>query len=212
MKKILFDFLPLLVFFGCYKLGGMHPDVAQAWVNGNLSAVLSGGSATAEQAPMVLATLAGILANAAQIVYLLARGRKVDFMLWLSLFFFVVFGGLTIYLHDENFIKWKPTLIYWCFGVGLLGARYLFNRNAIRQTMGAQLELPEEVWERLNLLWTVFFFALGGINLFVAFVLFKSDTASWVSFKAFGTTAITFVFILGQTFYLAKYIKDEEAK
>jgi len=152
-----------------------------------------------------------MLANAAQIVYLLARGRKVDFMLWLSLFFFVVFGGLTIYFHDEIFIKWKPTLIYWCFGVGLLGARYLFNRNAIRQTMGAQLELPDDVWERLNLMWTAFFISLGFINLFVAFVLFKGDTPSWVSFKAFGATALTFVFIVGQTFYLAKYIKDEEA-
>jgi intracellular septation protein len=211
MKKILFDFFPLLVFFGCYKYGGMHPDATAALVNAHLSGVMAGGTATAEQAPMVLATIAGMAANAAQIVYLLLRGRKVDFMLWLSLFFFVVFGGLTIYFHDEIFIKWKPTLIYWCFGLGLLGARYLFNRNAIRQTMGAQLELPDDVWERLNLMWTAFFISLGFINLFVAFVLFKGDTPSWVSFKAFGATALTFVFIVGQTFYLAKYIKDEEA-
>jgi intracellular septation protein len=211
MKKILFDFFPLLVFFGCYKLGGMYPDATTAWVNAHLSGVMAGGAATAEQAPMVVATIAGVLANAAQIIYLVALGRKVDFMLWLSLFFFVVFGGLTIYFHDENFIKWKPTLIYWCFGLGLLGARYLFNRNAIRQTMGAQLDLPDDVWERLNLMWTAFFIVLGLVNLFVAFVLFKGDTPSWVSFKAFGATALTFVFIVGQTFYLAKYIKDEEA-
>jgi intracellular septation protein len=77
--------------------------------------------------------------------------------------------------------------------------------------MGAQLTLPDEVWERLNVSWTVFFAALGFINLFVAFVLFKADTASWVSFKAFGTTGLTFAFIIGQTIFLAKYIKDEEA-
>lgn len=209
--KILFDFLPLLVFFACYKLGGMHAEAVQAFVNTYMSGMLAGGSATAEQAPMVIATLAGILANALQIVYLKARGRKVDFMLWLSLFFFVVFGGLTIYFHDENFIKWKPTLIYWCFAVGLLVARYYFKNNLIRKAMGTQLTLPDEVWEKLNLSWTVFFAALGCINLFVAFVLFKADTASWVSFKAFGTTGLTFAFIIVQTIFLAKYIKDEEA-
>lgn len=209
--KILFDFLPLLVFFACYKLGGMHAEAVQAFVNTYMSSLLAGGSATAEQAPMVIATLAGILANALQIVYLKARGRKVDFMLWLSLFFFVVFGGLTIYFHDEIFIKWKPTLIYWCFAVGLLVARYAFNNNLIRKAMGAQLALPDDVWEKLNLSWTVFFAALGCINLFVAFVLFKGDTPSWVSFKAFGTTGLTFAFIIVQTLFLAKYIKDEEA-
>jgi intracellular septation protein len=208
--KILFDFLPLLVFFACYKLGGMHAEAAQAFVNTYMSGMLSGGSVTADQAPMVIATLAGILANAAQIVYLKARGRKVDFMLWLSLFLFVVFGGLTIYFHDEIFIKWKPTMIYWCFAVGLLAARYWFKNNLIRKAMGSQLTLPDDVWEKLNLSWTAFFAALGFINLFVAFVLFKSDTASWVSFKAFGTTGLTFAFIIVQTIYLAKYMKDEE--
>lgn len=208
--KILFDFLPLLVFFGCYKLGGMYPEAALAFVNTHMSGMLSGGSATADQAPMVIATLAGILANAAQIVYLKLRGRKVDFMLWLSLFLFVVFGGLTIYFHDEIFIKWKPTMIYWCFAVGLLAARYWFKNNLIRKAMGSQLTLPDDVWEKLNLSWTAFFAALGFINLFVAFVLFKSDTASWVSFKAFGTTGLTFAFIIVQTIYLAKYMKDEE--
>jgi intracellular septation protein len=209
--KILFDFLPLLVFFATYKLGGMHAEAAQAFVNTYLSGILSGGSATAEQAPMVIATLAGIFANALQIIIVKARGHKVDAMLWLSLFFFVIFGGLTIYFHDENFIKWKPTLIYWCFAVGMLVARYYFKNNLIRKAMGAQLTLPDEVWERLNVSWTVFFAALGFINLFVAFVLFKADTASWVSFKAFGTTGLTFAFIIGQTIFLAKYIKDEEA-
>lgn len=209
--KILFDFLPLLVFFGCYKLGGMHPEAAQAFVNTYMSSLLYDGTATADQAPMVIATMAGILANAAQIVYLKLRGRKVDFMLWLSLFLFVVFGGLTIYFHDEIFIKWKPTMIYWCFAIGLLVARYSFKNNLIRKAMGAQLTLPDEVWERLNLSWTLFFAALGAINLFVAFVLFKSDFSSWVSFKAFGTTGLTFAFIIVQTIYLAKYMKDEEA-
>jgi intracellular septation protein len=76
--------------------------------------------------------------------------------------------------------------------------------------MGSQLTLPDDVWEKLNLSWTAFFAALGFINLFVAFVLFKSDTASWVSFKAFGTTGLTFAFIIVQTIYLAKYMKDEE--
>lgn len=210
MKKLLFDLLPLIIFFALYKLGNSNPEAAMHWVNANLSALLSGGAATKDQAPMVIATLGGILANALQIGWLKLRGQKVDFMLKLSLGVFVVFGGLTIYYHDEIFIKWKPTLIYWLSGLGLLVARYLFKNNVMRTTMGSQIALPDDVWDKLNLMWVTFLLVQGAINLFVAFVLFKGDTAAWVSFKAFGATAITFVFVIGQTFYLAKYIKDEK--
>jgi intracellular septation protein len=85
----------------------------------------------------------------------------------------------------------------------------MLKKKHIRKTKGNQQTQPDEVWEKLNLSWTAFFAALGFINLFVAFVLFKSDFSSWVSFKAFGTTGLTFVFIIGQTIYLAKYMKDE---
>lgn len=81
-----------------------------------LSGFVSGGPIKADQAPWILATLVGIVATACQVSYLLLRGRKVDGMLWLSLFIFVVFGGASIYLHDDFFPKWKPTLIYWPSG------------------------------------------------------------------------------------------------
>ncbi|MES2263485.1 MAG: septation protein A [Pseudomonadota bacterium] len=207
--KILFDFFPLLVFFASYKLGGMHAEAAQTFINTYLSGVISGGSVTAAQAPIIVATLAGIVATFIQILAVLARGRKVDAMLWVSMFFFVVFGSMTIYFHDDNFIKWKPTMIYWCLAIAQLVALLYFKKNMIRTGMEKQFSLPDDVWHRLNLAWIAFFAVMGVVNLFVAFVLYKTDTAAWVSFKAFGATGLMFVFILGQTFYLSKHIKDE---
>jgi len=207
--KLLFDFFPLLVFFISYKLGGMHAEASQTFINTYLSGFISDGAVTAAQSPMIIATLGGIAATALQIVYVLARREKVQPMLWLALFLFVVFGGLTIYFHDDDFIKWKPTIIYWCFAIALLASKLYFKKNLMRKAMEKQISLPDEVWDRINAMWVWFFVALGAINLFVAFVLFKTDTEAWVSFKAFGATGLTFIFIIGQTVYLSKHIKDE---
>jgi intracellular septation protein len=207
--KFLFDIFPLLVFFGSYKWAGMHEEAAQAFVNGHMSSFIYGGAITAAQAPIIVATIAGIVATVLQILYLIARGRKVDGALWLSLILFVFFGGLTIYFHDDNFIKWKPTIIYWCFAVAMIVAQWHFKKNLMRKAMEKQIKLPDEVWHRINLAWITFFVVMGFINLFVAFVLFRTDTGAWVSFKAFGATGLMFAFIIGQTIYLSKHMKDE---
>lgn len=209
--KFLFDFFPLLVFFIAYKWGGMNADVAQAWINAHMGGMISGGSVTADQSAIVIATLAGIGATVLQISYVLARRRKVDFVLWLSLFMFAFFGGLTIYFHDEDFIKWKLTVIYWCFALSLIGGQLLFKKNLMRKSMEHVIQLPDPIWQRVNLAWMGFFTAMGFLNLYVAFVLFKGNTSAWVSFKAFGSTSIMFVFIVLQTLYLSKHMKDEEA-
>lgn len=207
--KFLFDFFPLLVFFLSYKLGGMHAEAAQTFINTHLSGVISGGSVTAAQSPIIIATLTGIAATFMQIGYLMARRHKVGGQMWLSLFFFVFFGGLTIYFHDDDFIKWKPTIIYWCFAIGLLVANLHFKKNLMRAAMDKAITLPDEVWNKVNNAWVAFFIVVGFLNLFVAFVLFKTDTDSWVSFKAFGMTGLMFAFIIAQTVYLSKYMKDE---
>ncbi|WP_296000121.1 septation protein A [Rugamonas sp.] len=209
--KFLFDFFPLLVFFISYKWAGMNAELAQTWINAHMGGMISGGSVTADQSAIVIATLAGIAATVLQISYVLARRRKVDFVLWMSLFMFAFFGGLTIYFHDEDFIKWKLTVIYWCFALSLIGGQLLFKKNLMRKSMEHVIQLPDPIWRRVNLAWMAFFTAMGFLNLYVAFVLFKGNTSAWVSFKAFGSTSIMFVFIVIQTLYLSKHMKDEEA-
>lgn len=207
--KFLFDLFPLIAFFAAFKLGGMYEAATHDFVQQYLSGFVSGGLIKADQAPWILATLVGIVATACQVSYLLLRGRKVDGMLWLSLFIFVVFGGASIYLHDDFFLKWKPTLIYWLSGLALLIAHVGFKKNLIRKTMEAQVQLPDAVWNQLLAAWIIFFGAIGALNLFVAFVLYKDDMAAWVSFKAFGATGIFFAFIVAQTLFLAKHIKED---
>ncbi|OBV38790.1 septation protein A [Janthinobacterium psychrotolerans] len=207
--KFLFDLFPLIAFFAAFKLGGMYETATHDFVQQYLSGIVSGGMIQPEQAPWILATLVGIIATACQVSYLLLRGRKVDGMLWLSLFIFVVFGGASIYLHDDFFLKWKPTLIYWLSGLALLIAHVGFKKNLIRKTMEAQVQLPDAVWNQLLAAWIIFFGAIGALNLFVAFVLYKGDMAAWVSFKAFGATGIFFAFIVAQTLFLSKHIKED---
>jgi intracellular septation protein len=118
-------------------------------------------------------------------------------------------GGATIYFHDENFIKWKPTILYWAFALALFVAQFGFKRNLMRAAMEANMQLPDPVWNRVGYVWMGFLTAMGLLNLFVAFVLFKADTGAWVSFKLFGFTGIFFVFIFVQMLFLSKYIKED---
>ena len=207
--KFLFDLLPLIVFFVAFKWGNSNEDTAHSVVEHYLSGFISGGVVTPEQAPLILATAVGIIATILQIGYLLARGKKVDGMLWLSLIIIGLFGGATIYFHDDVFIKWKPTLIYWISAIALVVAHVFFKQNLMRRAMEAQVQLPEQVWRKLLYAWMTFLTIMGALNLFVAFVLYKGDTAAWVSFKAFGATGLFFAFIVGQTIFLAKHIKED---
>lgn len=208
--KFLFDFFPILLFFGVFKLGERNPEAAHGIVTEYMSALISGGSISPEQGPIILATVVVILATFAQIAYVKLRGRKVDGMLWISLAVITVFGGATIYFHDDTFIKWKPTILYWVFAFALALAQFGFRKNLIRQVMEQNIKLPDPVWAKLGLSWMVFFFLIGVLNVFVAFVVFKTDTSAWVSFKLFGITGIFFAFIIGQTLFLSKYIEEEE--
>ncbi|WP_194712176.1 septation protein A [Noviherbaspirillum soli] len=203
--KFLFDMFPVILFFGVFKWGEGHADAAQAMVGQYLSGLVSGGSVGPEQAPILLATAVAIIATIAQIAYLLVRGRKVDGMLWVSLAIIVVFGGATIYFHNEAFIKWKPTVLYWVFAVVLIGAQLTMGKNLIRLMMKAQIDLPDPVWNRLNLAWAGFFAAMGALNLYIAF---SFPTSVWVNFKLFGFMGLMIAFVVAQTMFLSKYIKD----
>ncbi|MGI4814330.1 MAG: septation protein A [Janthinobacterium lividum] len=175
--KLLFDLFPLLLFFVAFKLQGIY-----------------------------VATVVAILATLIQIGWVAWRHRRVDPMLWLSLGIVVVFGGATLVLHDETFIKWKPTALYWAFAIGLVVAQMGFGKNPIEAMMQKQLTLPSPVWLRLNFAWAVFFALLGILNLFVAY---NFTTDAWVNFKIFGTTGLVFVFVVAQSFWLGRYVRHD---
>ncbi len=203
--KFLFDFFPVILFFITFKWGNTNPEAAQEYVRQYLSFAEGTSAQDATHAPILLATAVAILATVAQIGYLLARRRKVDVMLWVSFAIIVFFGGATIYFNNETFIKWKPTVLYWCVAVALLISQLFFKKNLIRASMEKQVSLPDAVWQRLNLAWVGFMAIMGFINLYVAF---NFPTSTWVNFKLFGSMGLMIVFVLGQGLFLSKYLKD----
>lgn len=208
--KFLFDLFPVILFFIVYKFADGHQEAAHALAVQYMGGLISGGNVTAEQSPIMLASFVGIVATVLQILYLLARGRKVDGMLWLSLGVIVVTGGATIYFHDQTFIMWKPTILYWVFALALFVAQVGFRNNLMRKVMEAQIRLPDAVWAKVGYAWMTFFAAIGVLNLVMAFIVFKGNTSAWVNFKLFGITGIFFAFIIVQTLMLSKYIEDQE--
>ena len=204
--KILFDFLPIALFFGMFKYAEANKDWAASLATDWLGFMVSGGIVGAAEAPVLLATVVVIVATLAQILWLKASGRKVDTMLWISLALVTVLGGATIYFHSESFIKWKPTVLYWVMGGALLLGQLIFKKNGIKSIMGAQMRLPDATWRRVNYSWVAFFAAMGCLNLWVAF---NFSTSAWVNFKLFGGMGLMFVFIMAQVLYLNKRMLPE---
>ena len=199
--KILFDLLPVILFFVAYKLAGGNPEAAHG-----LATSWLGGGVAPSQAPILLATVVAILATIGQIAWVWARHRKIDTMLWISLSIILVFGGATLVFQNPTFIKWKPTALYWLFGGVLALSALLFRRNLIRKMLEAQVKLPDPVWTRLNFAWAAFFLAMGALNLYVAY---NFSEAAWVDFKLFGGMGLMLAFVLAQGFYLSRHIEEE---
>lgn len=204
--KLLFDFLPIILFFGAFKYAEGHKAWASDFATDHFGALVSGGKVGPDEAPVMLATVVVILASLAQVVYLKLRGRKVETMLWVSLALVVVLGGLTIYLRSETFIKWKPSVLYWVMGMAFWLSPLLFGKNLLKVLLGEQLDLPARVWHRLNFAWITFFAIMGFLNLWVAY---NFSTDAWVNFKLFGSLGLMLVFTIAQGIYLSRYIKDE---
>lgn len=204
--KFLFDLFPVILFFAVFKWGESNTGIAQDIGQHYLSTLISGGQVLT-QAPILLATAIAILATIVQISYLLARKKKVDGTLWMSFAIITLFGGATIYFHNETFIKWKPTVLYWSFAAVLLFSKLIWNKNLIRGMMEKQMTLPERLWHRVNLAWVAFFLTMGLLNLYVAF---NFSTASWVNFKLFGGMGLMFAFVIAQSLMLSKYMKEPQ--
>jgi len=171
--QFLADYFPLLLFFVAFKLGDIY-----------------------------IATAVAILASVVQIAYFHWRRRKVQFVHWLSLAIIVIFGGLTLILHDETFIKWKPTVLYWLFGVILAVGRVVFRRNLLSLLM-KDLTLPEAVWSRVTWMWVVFLISMGGANLYIAS---HFPTAVWVNFKVWGASVLFFLLGVATVASVARYL------
>ena len=177
--KFLFDLFPILLFFIAFKVSDIY-----------------------------VATGVAIVATIGQILNLKVRRRKVDTMMWVSLAIIVVFGGATIALHDETFIKWKPTVLYWLFAVILGGSEVFYRKNLIRVLMRAQeITMPEIAWRTINWSWVGFFAVMGVLNLYVAF---NYTTDAWVTFKLFGGMGMMLVFVVLQALYMSRYIVEKE--
>jgi intracellular septation protein len=204
MTKLLFDIFPVILFFIVYKLGGSNPEIAQHYADQLLSNFIAGKKTSIEQAPILLATAVSIIASIAQISYLLARKKQVEGMLWVSFIIIVLFGSATIYFQDDAFIKLKPTIIYWCYGSAFLMSQFIFKKNILKMAMGSQIMMPDAVWNKLGLIWAIYFALMGLLNYYVAFS-FSQET--WVDFKLYSIAALP-LFLIGQSFFLSKYIKE----
>jgi intracellular septation protein len=177
--KFLFDLFPVILFFIAFKLADIY-----------------------------VATAVAIGATFIQVGWLKLRGRRVEPMLWASLAIIAVFGGATLLLQDETFIKWKPTVLYWLFGAVLASAA-LFGRNLIRVMLSDQVQLPAPVWSRLNWSWIAFFAFMGAINLYVAY---NYSTDNWVNFKLFGGMGLMLLFVLAQAMVLSRYVDEKDER
>jgi len=202
MKKLLFDLFSIIVFFIAYKIGDANTEATRTFM---ISLGLSLPGSAGEKPGIYLATLLAIIASVGQIAWVKLRGHKTDTMMWVSLGIIVLFGGATLWLHDENFIKWKPTVLYWIFAAVIFGSA-LLGRNVIKSLMKEQMELPDAAWGRLNASWGGFFAFMGVANLFVAFN-FSTDT--WVDFKLFGSLGLMLLFVIGQSMMLTRYLDKE---
>jgi intracellular septation protein len=174
--KLLFEFFPVLFFFIAYKFSDIY-----------------------------VATGVAIAATFVQVAIAWYRTRQVATMQLVTLAIIIIFGGLTLFLQDEQFIKWKPTVINWLFGGAFLASHLAGERTAIERLMGANLTLPKPVWRRLNIGWILFFLGMGATNLYVM-SHFERDT--WVNFKLFGMLGLTLVFVVLQALYLARYVSE----
>ncbi|BDW11105.1 putative intracellular septation protein A [Polynucleobacter sp. SHI8] len=181
--KFLFEFLPILAFFIAFKTFDIY-----------------------------VATGVAIAITLLQMIWLKMKNQPITKMQIFNFLIILVFGGLTIFLHDKTFIMIKPTILYWSFALALGISFYLFKKNLIQMVLGKEIKLKEDadvnIWSKVNLSWIVYFAVLGVLNLYVAYN-FSEET--WVNFKL-STIGVLLVFIILQGLWLSKYIQTDESE
>ena len=176
--KFLLDLFPIVLFFVTYKVSDIY-------------------------------TATGVLmaATVVQTALMYFKDRKVATMQKITFVLIMGFGALTLGLHDERFIKWKPTLLYTILTLTLAFGQFVMRKNFLKSLLGSQLDLPHNVWFRMNLSWMLYCIFMACINAYVATYF---STEAWVDFKLWGYV-FPLVFIIGQGVYIAKHLpKDHE--
>ena len=172
--KLLFDFFPIFLFFIAFKCFGIY-----------------------------IATATTMVASLLQVIVYWLKHRRFESLHIITLVTVVLLGGSTLLLHNDLFIKWKPTAIYWVFALAFLCSQFIGKKTLIQRLLDSKLSLPRNVWQRLNVSWAVFFVVMGIANIYV---LYHFSTNAWVNFKLFGTLGLTVVFMVIQAIYMTKYM------
>lgn len=199
--KLLIDFLPIVIFFLVYKMAPECIELISPMLNQSQIDLLDNTQ------PIILATAVLIPATVLQILYTRLTTGKVEKMHLVTLALVVLLGGATVFFGDKTFIQWKPTVVNWLFAMAFWLSQVFTERSIIERMMAGNIDLPANIWVKLNYAWVLFFFFSGIANLYVAFN-FSEET--WVNFKLFGLLGLTLVFIIGQSLFLYRYMKHEE--
>ncbi len=133
-----------------------------------------------------------------QVLFCQYKYKKITRNLWISAILMTIFGGLTIFLHNKTFIMLKPTALYWILAIAMIVGQ-LLNKNFIKSALGKEIHLQDSQWNKLNIAWSLFFIALGVVNLFVAF---NYSEYTWVRFKVFGALSMLILFSIVSMVYL----------
>jgi len=177
--KLLFDFFPVIFFFVAYKFFGIFA-----------------------------ATVVAMIASALQLGWDWYKNRRFEFTYVVTFMLIFVLGGATLISHNDMFIKWKPTAIYWVLALFFYGSQFIGKQSVIQRLIGTKMVLPNDVWKRLNTSWILFFLVVGALNLFV---IYNFSTNFWVNFKLFGVLGMTILFGFLQSLYISKYLVADDA-
>jgi len=172
--KQFFEFIPLIIFFVVFKMVDIYAATGSLMI-----------------------TMGLLLA------FNYYKNGKVEKMHVITFVMVLLFGTLTLVLHDDAFIKWKVTVVYALFSSALLISQFFYKKPIIKQMLGKEISLPENIWNNLNMAWAVFFAVLAAANVYVAFSLSQEV---WVNFKVFGLLAVTLAFTVLSGIYIYKYL------
>jgi len=174
--KFLYDLFPVILFFIFYKIYDIY-----------------------------IATAILMAATYTQIILLYIFKKKIEKILIFTAIILTIFGGMSLFFQNPVFIMWKPSIIYWAFGLIILIANKFYNKNLIEMSLGSQVKLKNEYWQNLSYSTALFFISLGFLNIYIA-QNYSENT--WVNFKLFGMTSLLFLYIILITLYIAKINKD----
>ena len=171
--QLFFEFLPIILFFAAYKFLGIY-----------------------------IATITAIFVSGMQFFLTWLLKKRFDILQGVTFVILAMLGGTTLWLHEEIFIKWKPTVINWILAIVFLVSHFI-GKPLIKTVMQKTIQLPPKIWVQLNLSWAIFWFLMGGLNLYI---IYHFDTATWVDFKLFGYLVVMTLFIILQAIYINRHV------